>query len=583
MAFKRKEKDYPTRVKAYKFRVFPPYQKEDFDAEIKDALFAQARAMNAFWNRLIEIRRRTLEELDAAFEEFKPDGGEEGLNFTKLKKLSPEFAARTKEIWEKFETEIRAEASSEETKSVLGWEAREDVTGRFDTAHKKALKAGAELRLKSEGFITQFHIPHRFTGGGKEPASFSSGRSKKFYLEDLPEEFYSDNSYRNRKARIANGKIGAGAEDETTVSFRAVLHRRIPEGARVKTAVLTGRFKNRKWEYYLVLTVDEPAPPLLAKSGNKPVAGIDFGWRKFEDYLRVGMVVDAFGNAYELRLPINPPKKQSLRRLERLLKKHGKEVRNFPQNWQDIEDWQAKISGAKDRIKELLKELELPKHEEISSLLAHWERVGKRGLLKLLRILRDGDEPPAGDAAKAVALLEEWRDRTTQLEAEANYARQRLINQRKKYYALIANWLKAHYGQLAIEGDLSLKELASQGAKAKLTEKNGAVIKNAAKYRVIASLYELKTALQQREQKGENWLVKVKSAYSTRRCYICGSECEKTAALEIVCLKGHRVDQDIQAAINLRNNLADDFPTRRPPFSIPEELKNLIVPAAEKL
>jgi hypothetical protein len=581
MAFKRKETATPIKTKAYKFRVFPEYQKPDFPDEIKEGIFREARLMGELWNRLVEIRKNILERYGVIYAEELENAEAEKLSAKELRKISPEFKSRSEELWKDYEREIKAVADDPEMRAKVSWEVREDVINRFESSHKRALKEGGEIRFQS-GFIQQWHFPHRFTGGGLAAGQLFTKRSKKIFIETVPEEFYERETYRNRKNRVVSGRFGTGINDALQIPFRVVLHRQIPTDAKIKTANLTGKFKSGRWDYNLVLTVDEPE--IIGEPDFKHrtlVGGLDLGWRKFEDYIRFGVLADSAGNLYEFRLPVNPGKKQSLRRLERLLAKHGNKVKEYPQTWQDIEDWQTRNDLALERVKEVVRELDLPENETIKPILQFLVKVRKSGLLRLLRALAEISETftSGDDGSKAIEILQEWREESSERERAINYARERLINDRNYKYQLISNWLKENFAELAYEGDLKLAEMATKAAHVSLLEENGAILRNSAKFRGRVALHELLQWIKQKERKTEKWLHPKKSAHSTTTCIICGASCEKTPSLEIICDNGHKIDQDAQAATNLRNELADEFPEiKEQILFIPDHLKNIIVP-----
>jgi hypothetical protein len=585
MAFKRKQTEIPIQTKAYKFRVFPEYQQKDFPTEIKEAIFREARLMNDLWNRLVELRKSTLEQYSLIYEEEIKNAGissEKILPAKELRAASSDFQSRTKSLWRNYEQEIKNINADPDLRAQVSWEAREDVISRFETAHKMALKAGGEIKLRS-GFIRQFHFPHRFTGGGLEPEAIHRNRSKRLFIEAVAEEFYADNKYRNRLNRVTSGRFGIGLNNYLQIPFRIVLERRLPPAAKIKTVVLTGKFKNQNWEYYLVLTFTEPlsAPP--DKSGEQPraLAGIDLGWRKFDDYIRFGILADSEGNLFEFRLPHDPGKTQSLRRLEKLLARHGKPLPEFPQTWQDLDDWKSKSDLETERVKELLRGLALPPAETVKLLITNLVKLRKGGLLRLLKALEEiaGEIKPekGSDVAKALDILREWREECFSREKAINYTRDRLINNRNYSYQLLANWLKKNYARIALQSDLRLRQLAEKTARMSMLEEGGPALKNSAKFRVRVALNELLKWIKQKQGNGEEWLESVKSAKTSTTCCICGSSGESTAKLLITCGNGHEQDQDVQAAVNLRNELGDEFSASGQQIIIPDKLKDIIV------
>ena len=592
MVFKRRESPVPIQTRAYKFRIFPEHQQRDFPEEIKRGIFREARAMNWLWNRLVEIRKSALERLIVIYGETAAQvmgtggGGGEKISSKELKKLSPVYRNLSAELWKDYQRQIKELNQEPSVREKVPWEVREDVFNRFEIIHKQALKVGGEIKLLPD-YLQQFHFPHRFTEGGWDTAALHAKRSKRLFIEPVAEEFYAAETYRNRKRRVTSGIFGAGIGNALRISFRIVLHRPLPPQAKIKTAILTGKFRRRRWEYYLVLTVDEPFAVSDRAATEKIGAGLDLGWRKFEGYIRFGMIADTDGNLFELRLPDDPGKKQSYRRLERLLAKHGAAERQYPQTWQDIEDWQTRSDAHIERVKEVLRGVPLPSTETIKPLLGHLGRKRKSGLLRLLRELESLAEAPfkeesAAGIRQAVELLTDWRDAHLAREDEIGYARDRLLNYRNHHYRVLANWLRDTYAEIACRGDLHLRLLAEQAAHASLLEEHGAVRKNSAKYRVRVGLSELLVRLKQKQGTGENWLLPKAGIHPSITCLVCGAVCEKSPKLRVVCAAGHEQDQDVQAAINLRNALSGDDAgdaavARTARLKIPENLRRIVV------
>lgn len=573
---------------AYKFRIYPEYQQTDFSEQIKYQIFEEVRLMNQLWNRLAEIRKITLDSLSIIYnqevEMHAPDKKGEGnlpISSKDLKRISPNYKLRSESLWNDYELQIKTVSSDIGIRETINWEIREDVLTRFEASHKKALKSGGEIKLFSS-FIKQFRFPHRFTGGGLDATAIHKTRSKKLYVEKVADEFFEDESYRNRLNRVVSGRFGTGIHDALQISFRIVMHRQIPKEAKIKTAYFTGKLKNRFWEYYLVLTVIEPLQVTDNIIAERVIAGLDLGWRKFKSYIRFGLLVDTSGNSFELRLPFDPGKKQSQRRLEKLLAKHGKELPEYPQTWQDIDTWQSRNDIALGRVKEQLRMLDLPNTELITMTLNNLLKVKKSGLLRLLKHLEDYNADPETNnnpaVREATAILTVWRDEHFSRENAINYCRDRFLKNRNYIYQNLAKWLKINYAEIAYKGDLLLKKMAETATNPISLEEGGARVKNAAKYRDRVGLYELLRWIKQKENGGDNWLHPKKNVFKSRLCLRCGAECQKTANLIIVCPSGHEQDQDVQAATNLRNSLDGRIQKQSTPIIIPDNLKRIIVP-----
>lgn len=465
--------------------------------------------MQWLWNELFAIRERA--RVAAA-------------------EIPREDKKRRAAVWSSFEDEVEAFLNGEEVKGRLGWEAREFVADRFRTASRKAAKEHAELKQKRR--LDKIIIPHRFTGGGLEVEKFWGGRRAGLQIERIAPEAYSDQRNQTRRMRRTFGRYGV---DGTQFQFRAYLHRPLPEGSVVKQVAWSSlRHPTRDWQHSLLVWVEEPPPETAAREQTNQVAALDLGWRKFPEYLRVGLLYDTAGNVIEFRLPLAETSNVQTRRDE------------LPDTYADIQRLTVEVSKLVDETKEGLRELlpgALP--DEAQTLVSRMTQLRQGGLVRLLGALeRDGGEELAG----AVEFLRGWKDKNDRLRKRINDTRDRLLRRRDGAYRNLALWLCRTYDRVIWEGDLSLKDMAENAT-------GDEALENAAKYRAWASLYVLRSAVKEAAAKLGAELVPGETAGTTTTCMECGRECEPTARLKIKCPVGHEADQDIQASYNLLNQI----------------------------
>ncbi len=530
--------------------------------------------MNALWDGLLEFRIKFLDE------------------------LAPLYADKTankealKMAWRGFDKSLYQITAEPRFKDVLGWLAREAVLESFKNAHKKLLKTGGKLRFKGNR-IKSVSFYHRFSERGLDTARIFAGKSKKLLLAPVDQNLYLSNSHQNRKGRIARGVFGIGVTDQP-LGISVLLHREIP-GGKLKTVRLKGELNaiSREWSWKLVCAIE--SEDLLAVSKYAPLAALDLNWRRIGDYLRIGYLTDTAGNSFEIRLPLAAPPNAKARSLLKLINRgRGKENlpplginELFPRTLPELIEWEEIIGSlhqaAKDKIKTLCQSLEAAGTdigEPAQHFLTYFQKIGRSGLLKLLRQLSETADQTAINP-EIPELLRVWKAEDYRRRLAVHQTHRKLTNKRKTIYENIALWLKTNYSYLAWEGDLSLKEMAEQAPKISLDSKDVA-IKIGNKYRQFAGLSVLRNKLKEHDTESK-WLINIKSAYTTRTCHVCGADCDVTAKVSVQCANGHIVDVDANSVENMLGRCLDDliFPSKKEKISVPEQLETYIVPVGD--
>ena len=534
---RKRKRDWPQTV--YKFWAHPVGGAE----ALPDEFWAQAKEMKRVWNHLVELREQAREEtkdLDKA-------------------------AARPR--WEQFNRQTMETVES----SALEWEAKSEIADRFQTASRKAFKDGATLHFQSG--LQKIMLPHRFTGGGMPADKFfrQTERAKRARMPHPQAAVYSLGDAQKKHAAYVIGRFGVAA---TSFSFYTIVHRPIPDGAIVKKVYWCGTYYHHRdpqnrWEWSVQLVLEVP-PVEHEQDETKPVAGLDVGWRIMGEgsYLRVGYVVDSKGRRIELRLPLLGTDTHQLRHCEFWK----------PSTIFDIWGIDEQIGNGVEDVK-----AQLARH--LDTLPLGWQKMRQRGLRSLLR-----QWEKEGEQSALCTMLQGWleQDRTLHLRKEACLTR--LVNRKRYLYQNLAAWLTKRYRVIVWEGDLSLKEL-QRG-------EDTPALQNAAKYRQWAAIYELRQWIKHAAQKNGCTLIGPDAAYSTLACYECGELMEKSnGALVLECPRGHRQDQDENAARNLlmyrlsqtsgdivqetglrRNVIADG----EEPLHIPSVLKAVTVPCSPR-
>lgn len=563
-------------VRVYKFHATPV-------DELPPQLWQQAQAMKALWNRLVELREGAIERSAPFNERIKRAQADEDKEAERAAKA--ERAA----LWKEFEAALLEAVRTPETKEALGWEAREWIYDRFRTASSAALKRRG--RLKFKGRLEQVVIPHRYTGGGVSVAKLFTSRRGKVRINPLDPDVYAGQEWQRRQARATRAVFGlsaATAAEASEFAFVVTMHREVPSTAVLKTASWCGhRHPIRGWQWSLQLSVELPPDTLSAAAVTelgapsapqeetaranrpetlndcRPAAGLDFGWRKMDGYLRVGVLHGTDGRTFELRLPLAETAGKDVRRTNRLIARHaaraGRTPDLLPTTIADIWALQSQtdqmLEETKAGLRELLSVEMVP--ADVRGVLTNLTKVRNGGLVRLLRALgavtgENGHAaaPVPVEIVQARDMLAAWLVETDRARKRISDTRDRLLRRRRWYYENIAAWLAANYGQLVWEEDLGLQEMVEQTPKLSAGGPDAA-LKLAAKYRAWASLSELRQMVRRRAQELPEWLVKGSKHRTTTACEICGETSEPTALLVVECPRGHRTDQDVRAAKNL--------------------------------
>ena len=503
-------RDWPIMV--YKYRAY--IQPE----ELPDVFWDHEEWKNAVWNQMVDRFSQALIEWETV--------------------KSADDKAHNRAFWDDQWADVMLIART----SPLPWAGRVVREKRVRTAEQRGFYKGSGFprkRLNSD----RMRIVHKFTGGGKPIEGVVGSRAWRFAIhEQPPGGAYADNSHEARRKRIVAARFGLDGE---WFDFRLRLHRPLPEGAILKQATWLGRHRpgpqgQDRWVWHVALTLE--IPPNEGKRPLRRVAGLDLGWRKFDDYLRVGYLYDGC-NKIELRLPLDTSNYRTRRD-------------GLPATWDDKWHYDAVLShemnSAKADVKRMLDGVELPR--DIRASVAQIQKMGERGLKRLaarLGALRDTEFWSMG-VAEAQLRLEAWVAENRNHRYWLNRLSERLVNRRKWTYGNLAAWLAQNYDVVAWEGDLDIKGMAEGDA-------SNEAVKASQKYRQIAAIGDLRQLVRQATAKLGAALLDCESAGTTNECTVCGALVETGPALLLECENGHIMDQDLNASRNLYSQIPPDL------------------------
>lgn len=538
-------------VYAYKYWIRP--------IALPPQVWQTGREMLAVWNQLVAL-------WESAFQGLK--AGEVVLG-----------EQQTEGLYAGLECELRETVNQ----SALNWECREFLLDKFRVATWRAIKARRAGGACPVGFpkmrsqLRNIVIPHRYTGGGVTPSTIMRPQprksTKRFWIASTPEEAFVDNARAHRRLRYTEGFFGVKGG---TLRFKAIVHRPVPQAARVKNVLLVGRLKPPfGWDWSVTLICELPSSPLPIQ-GTGRYCGLDLGWRKFDAYLRIGMLVDNAGKVIELRLPLSMSNQRTMRFNRWIEEADRPDADRIYETWEELRQANSRADRSFERLRVDLRRradgMQIP--DGARGLLAGLESMRPDGIRHLLLALQEADVAPG-----LQRLISAWVPLDQSVRRRIQSARQRFIRRRQWLYQNLATWIANSYDIISWEAGLGVKRMAEETGKRP-------ALKRSDRYRQIAAIGEFKRILEHQARKRQALLIDGEAAYSTVTCFVCGARTEPGPALILECPNGHRFDQDENAARWFLARIGDQGRTssslRRKPESvvplvlqIPEHLKTV--------
>lgn len=336
-----------------------------------------------------------------------------------------------------------------------------------------------------------------------------------------------------RRAGLTRGYFSIDGE---RVPFEVVMHRSIPDDCILKRIALAGEYEPafREWRWKIIFLVEDTP---RQKEHGAAVVGLDLGWRRQENGIRLGVLWDGH-KAHELFLPFNLANRSERKQIERY--PDTEVTRDIRQIWemQSIQD--AGIEDVKRRLGECDRSTwPQDARERMSGIV----KMRAGGLRRLRRTLFD--------AGVSLDFVEEWHSRHSEIAKRIRQGQIRIGATKQAIYRNLAAWLSRHCQALVWEGDLGLKDMAE----AELTGEDR-ILKLAQKHRQFVGLYGLRQAI--KHAMGSR-LINEKSAYSTATCSVCGHRIQTGPMITLMCDQGHLVDCDMNAAKVLYSRLPEEL------------------------
>lgn len=528
--------------------------------DVPKVVFDTARQMQKLWNELVRLHDALLVQTD-------------GLDKEAIKPLFAAFNQSRKELTGGF--------------PGLDTYQKWDVYGRFDESLKRFYSGKADRPTEHTG-LRRINIPFADRDGGKEINWLFRSKSR-IKLREVPEEAYN---LETRDYRRMRGSRGHFTVQGVEVPFQVNIHRPIPDNALLKRVNFCGDLvRPFGWRWSIVFTLEVPELPKSRQTGR--ACAIDLGWRNMGDYLRVGTVTDSNGNRFEMRLPfnLNSSKERAVIKFLESRKKRGRvgfdllpEV-SIQREGQIQSMWSLRLEQVKTAIKPILGQIP----EDLRPAKAGYHMLGNGRVLSIYyqmeRQFKEG--VLAGDRPQILDILQAWAEESKVFHRRLTHCRESYLKARDWYYGNLAAWLAETYDIIAWEGDLDLKEMSEVQGKNAATKAEKHALDESQKYRKFACLYDLRLKIEHSVRKRGKELTKMKTAYSSSVCAICGSTIVTSKLhLEVKCKKGHAVDQDLNTTEYFLQQLLPDY--NRNAFAgdapaIWQELEKIVVPLPRKV
>lgn len=501
--------------------------------EMPDVVFAKGKAMSKFWNLLVEHHQAFLEKHE----------GKQGKDRAEAYKA--EWYATVRRL---YNTEAKQLGlNSDETNHVT------DAFGKAVAAAYDPKRPESKMPRFKSG-LQSVHVPFCDRNGGRDVTWFFEKAERRIYVRPLKLGEATARRDKDRSPARAHFTV-----DGQAVALKCNLSQSFPTGTLVKRVSLIGSLQRPfGWQWRLQFTVSYPAP-------EKPVTGraaigLDLGWRRFEDRIRVGMIFDGV-RYHEISLPLDMASRRTT--------KAGKRV-----DIRDAWELEAQIGNGVEQCKAALRAMSKSEWPEPArAMMQGIVKMRERGLFRLRRELRE--------AGIEVPELEQWAAEYQKLFKKSRHLDLQIKATRTHFYRNLAFALASSCSVIAWEGDLNLKQLSETGTKKKEVRKKliaegvaaersvaDRIEESAQKWRAFVCLSDFRRFLREAVQKTNCQLVDRPAAWSTQVCPECGAMCESSPDLFLICANGHRRDQDKGSARLFRGELPEDTRASATPLDL---------------
>lgn len=359
--------------------------------------------------------------------------------------------------------------------------------------------------------------------GGASAEDVLHGRCTQLQIDALPATTWDTRSGRRAARTEVRLRIGSEGRAPIWAHFPVILHRPLPADATIKGAWITRRRRGGTRIDYRLQIVLEAESLTRSVQPQAPVAAINLGFRARPDGVRVGYLVDEFGDGREIVLP-----GELLGRID-----YADHIRSIRDD--NLERFRPQL------VAELAPLVpEAPEWLQLEfKTVALWRSAARFSAF----VRRWSGERIAGDEI-VFQFAEAWRRKDRHLLQWESSQRERAFGHRREIYRLLAAEFARCYSTIVVE-QLDLRNIARTAR----PEHDDALHQAARKNRTRVALSELRLCVAQRVP-----IVAVPAAGITHTCHECGSVESFDAAVHLThtCTAcGETWDQDRNAAKNL--------------------------------
>lgn len=243
--------------------------------------------------------RRRLEtpELDAAAATARAEIGELRPQAKDARRAARE--ARRPRL-QALEDDRRAAVKEARRHSGLYWPNYNAVIAAYERARKRAMREGRELRFRSHDgggrLVCQIQ-------GGMDADELFAGARSQVRVAPVPQAAWTS-PRRGERRRLARTSltmtVHRRGRGNRTVTWPMVMHRPLPEGARIKEVTIARRREADGWRWSASFLCRAPATEKAAAPAD--ACGIDVGWRRTPTGLRVAVVAHGDGRLEHVHL-----------------------------------------------------------------------------------------------------------------------------------------------------------------------------------------------------------------------------------------------------------------------------------------
>lgn len=356
-------------------------------------------------------------------------------------------------VWNRVSRELVKTVALETAHNQWAENANDTLT-RFNAAVSEAPKRVKLVRNAAGDIIARMpgwprssgdvdrvmFVLKRWTGGGGPLKNLWNRALTGVAMTQPVATAYRDALRETRRQRLTRGHTDLFGE---RVELEVLAHRSIPPDAILKRAQLCGERIGVRWEWALIVIVEEPPVPQPERPGR---AEIRLGWTRVGEHLRIATVTPDDGEPWEILLPLAPSSSRRARQWGRW----------FDPSLGGISDLDARIAKELDAAKETVTPL------LAGTLYTIYDRTRDAGLLRRLRKLdaAAAEHPLPESVESARQALRAWAPSHERWRSIRREAFRWWVRRRRNIYEQYALDLCRRYGTLVDSKALNLAKLA---------------------------------------------------------------------------------------------------------------------------